>query len=66
MNWILGFVAIALLTVGLIGQAFEMRRIRLATNENGTPNIFADKRNIKWYILIGTGIILWYVAERTA
>ena len=67
MNWLLGFAAIALLVVGLVGQAFEMRRIRLAARtdeEAGSANVFADRRNVKWYAVIGTGIVLWYAAER--
>ncbi len=67
MEWVLGFSAIVLLIVGLVGQAFEMRKIRLTTykdEELGSANIFMDKKNFKWYALIGTGIVLWYVAER--
>ena len=67
MEWILGFVAIALLVVGLIGQAFEMRKIRIATTPDGqagSPNIFANKKNFKWYAILGIGIVLWYIAER--
>jgi len=68
MNWIFGFLGIALLVIGLIGQAFEMRRIRLVTfrdEELASPNIFANKKNFKWYAIIGAGIVFWYVAERT-
>ena len=67
MEWILGFTAIALLIVGLVGQAFEMRKIRLATyrdDELASSNIFLNKKNFKWYVIIGAGIILWYVSER--
>jgi hypothetical protein len=67
MEWILGFVAIALLVIGLIGQAFEMRKIRLAITKDGelgSVNIFMNKKNFKWYALIGIGIVLWYAAER--
>jgi len=67
MEWILGFTAIALLIVGLVGQAFEMRKIRLATyrdDELASSNIFLNKKNFKWYAIIGAGIILWYVSER--
>jgi len=31
MQWTLGFIGIILLIVGLVGQAFEMRKIRLST-----------------------------------
>ena len=68
MNWILGLPGIALLVIGLVGQAFEMRKIRLATyrdEELASPNIFANKKNFKWYAIIGAGIVLWYIAERT-
>ncbi len=67
MEWTLGFVAIALLVIGLVGQAFEMRKIRLATTKDGelgSANIFMNKKNFKWYALLGIGIILWYAAER--
>ncbi|QLH04043.1 hypothetical protein C5F49_00935 [Nitrosopumilus oxyclinae] len=67
MEWILGFAGIILLVIGLVGQAFEMRKIRLTTYKDedlGSANIFMNKRNYKWYALLGIGIILWYVAER--
>jgi hypothetical protein len=67
MEWILGFAGIAFLTIGLIGQAFEMRKIRLTVyrdEELGSANIFMNKRNFKWYAILGIGIILWIIAER--
>lgn len=66
MEWTLGFAAIALLVVGLVGQAFEMRRIRLTCSDEelGSANIFMNKKNFKWYALLGAGIIIWYAAER--
>lgn len=67
MEWMLGFVAIALLVIGLVGQAFEMRKIRLTTYKDedlGSTNIFMNKKNLKWYVILGTGIVLWYAAER--
>jgi len=67
MEWILGFIAIALLVIGLVGQAFEMRKIRLTTYKDedlGSANIFTNKKNFKWYAILGVGIILWYAAER--
>ena len=66
MEWTFGIAAIILLTAGLIGQAFEMRKIRQTVygDENfGSPNIFMNKKNFKWYAVIGIGIGLWYVAE---
>ncbi len=68
MEWVLSFIAIALLIVGLVGQAFEMKKIRLATNrdeELASANIFLNKKNFKWYAIIGAGMILWYVSERS-
>ncbi len=67
MEWILGFSGIVFLIVGLVGQAFEMRKIRLTTykdEELASANIFMNKKNFKWYALLGVGIILWYAAER--
>jgi hypothetical protein len=67
MEWTLGFLGIILLVIGLVGQAFEMRKIRLTTYKDGelsSPNIFMDKRNFKWYAVLGVGILLWYMAER--
>jgi len=67
MEWILGFPAIALLVIGLVGQAFEMRKIRMTSlkdEELSSANIFMNKKNFKWYAILGIGIVLWYVAER--
>ena len=67
MEWPLAFAAIACLIVGLVGQAFEMRKIRITDHgegEMGSPNTFTDRRNFKWYGIIGAGIAMWYVAER--
>ena len=67
MEWTLGYIAITLLAIGLIGQAFEMKKIRQITfsdEEIGSPIIFTNKKNFKWYGIIGIGIILWYFAER--
>ena len=65
MEQILSFVAVALLVLGLIGQGFEMRKIRLSTmkDENlSSKNIFLHKRNWKWYVLIVVGLIIWAVS----
>jgi len=61
----LGFTAIALLISGLVGQAFEMRKIRLNQDELASASIFLNKKNFKWYAIIGAGMILWYLAERS-
>ena len=67
MEWTLGLIGIILLTLGLIGQAFQMRKIRLTNYPNGelaSPNVFMNKSNFKWYAVIGIGITCWYTAER--
>ncbi len=67
MNWYIGIIAILLLVIGLIGQGFEMRKIRVSTirdEDLASPKIFMNKRNIKWYVMIGAGLVLWYIAER--
>lgn len=66
MEWTLGLIGIILLTLGLIGQAFQMRKIRLTNYPNGelaSPNVFMNKSNFKWYAIIGIGITCWYAAE---
>jgi uncharacterized membrane protein YidH (DUF202 family) len=67
MEPVLMFAAAALVVIGLVGQGFEMRRIRksITTDEQlNSKNVFADRRNIKWYIIIAAGIILYYAAEQ--
>lgn len=66
MNWILGGTAIALLIIGLVGQGFEMRKIRMSIyrdEELASSKIFGDKRNYKWYVMIAVGLALWFIAE---
>ena len=61
-NVILPVIAVALLAAGLIGQGLEMRKIRQSSTPDGvagSPNIFLDKRNAKWYVLIAAGLGLW-------
>jgi len=66
MEWILGFGGIILLVIGLIGQGFEMRKIRMTNRDDdlGSANIFMNKKNFKWYAILGIGITLWFIAER--
>lgn len=57
-------ISMALVVAGLIGQGFEMKKIRssIRTDEQLNPkNVFLDKRNFKWYVLIGAGLILSFV-----
>ena len=66
MEPITSFVAMALVVVGLIGQGFEMKKIRasIVTDEQLNPkNVFTDRRNFKWYAIIGAGFVLWYAAN---
>ena len=60
---ILYFVAVALFVIGIAGNGFEMRRIRLSTKEDelNSKNVFLDKRNFKWYGLIGLALIIWAI-----
>ena len=63
---ILAIAALAVITIALIGQAIEMRKIRTKTyggDSIGSPNIFLDKRNFKWYALIAIGFGLAYAAQ---
>ena len=65
MEWTLGLIGIIFLIIGLVGQAFQMRKIRLTNYPDGelaSPNIFMNKSNFKWYVVIG--IACWYAAER--
>ncbi len=61
MEVISSILAMALVAAGLIGQGFEMKKIRasIRTDEQLSPkNIFTDRRNFKWYALIIAGLIL--------
>ncbi len=56
---ILSFVAVALFVIGIAGNGFEMRKIRMTTESTvGSKNVFLDKRNLKWYALIGIALVL--------
>jgi len=68
MEWVMASLGIIFLTLGFIGHAFEMRKTRLSQygdGQLGSINIFTNRNNFKWYALIGIGIILWMMAERT-
>ena len=63
---IMAIAALAVNTIALIGQAIEMRKIRMRTygeGSIGSPSIFLDKRNFKWYGMIAVGFGLAYVAQ---
>ena len=62
----LAIIALAIVTIALIGQAIEMRKIRIKKYGEGSighPNIFLDKKNFKWYALIGIGFGLAFGAQ---
>ena len=66
MEPILSFTAVALLVIGLIGQGFEFRKIRTSVKRDEdltSKNMFTNKRNLKWYVLIGAGLVIWYVGN---
>ncbi|TLX69055.1 MAG: hypothetical protein E6L05_06460 [Thaumarchaeota archaeon] len=68
MNSILSFAAVALLVIGLVGNGFEMRKIRLSVVKDEdltSKNIFLNKKNWKWYALIVIALILWVVSSNT-
>ena len=63
---IMAIAALAVITIALIGQAIEMRKIRVRIHGEdsvGSPNIFLDKRNFKWYGMIVIGFGLAYAAQ---
>jgi hypothetical protein len=60
----LAFVAVALLVIGLVGQGFELRKMRVTAMKDedlSSPNMFMHKKNFKWYAIIGAGLVIWYV-----
>jgi hypothetical protein len=68
MNSILSFTAVSLLVIGLVGNGFEMRKIRLSVTKDEeltSKNVFLNKNNWKWYALIVMALILWIVANNT-
>jgi len=60
---VLSLISVALFVIGLVGNGFEMRKIRLSTTEGQLvpKNVFLDKRNFKWYALIGIALVLWAI-----
>ena len=62
---ILSVISVVLLVIGIVGNGFEMRKIRISTPEGQltSKNAFLDKRNLKWYALIGVALVLWAINE---
>jgi len=68
MQYAFSLVAAALLVIGLAGNGYEMRKIRLSTvkdEELTSKNIFLNKRNFKWYIIIGVSLAIWAIGVYT-
>jgi len=68
MNQILSLAAVVFLVIGLVGNGFEMRKIRLSVvkDENLTSqNVFLNKKNWKWYVLIAIALILLVISSNT-
>jgi hypothetical protein len=66
MDPVVSFVAAALVIIGLTGQGFEMKKIRASIRTDKqliSKNIFADRRNFKWYAIIAVGFVLWYASN---
>jgi len=66
VNYVLSLVAAALLVIGLAGNGFEMRKVRLSTmrdEELSSKNMFMNKRNFKWYVIIGISLVLWAISN---
>ena len=63
---IMAIAAAVVITIALIGQAREMRKIREGTygeDSIGHPNIFLNKKNVKWYVLIVIAFGLAYASQ---
>lgn len=63
---ILSFLAAVILVIGLVGNAFEIRKTRLSIAQQGgvaSTNVFMDKRNGKWYLMIGIALALLIISR---
>ena len=52
--------------IGLVGNGFEMRKIRLSVTKDKeltSKNVFFNKNNWKWYAMIAVALILWVIAN---
>ena len=66
MNYVLSFIAAALLVIGLAGNGFEMRKVRLSRvrdEELTSKNMFLNKTNFRWYVIIGISLVLWAISS---
>ena len=62
---VLSIVAIALFVIGITGNGFEMRKIRMSTRDEEITarRAFFSKRNFKWYAIIGVALGLWALSN---
>jgi hypothetical protein len=60
---VLSLISAVLFVIGIVGNGFEMRKIRMSTIQGQLvpKNVFLDKRNFKWYVLIGIALVLWAI-----
>ena len=60
---VLSLISVALFVIGIVGNGFEMRKIRMSIPEGqlDSKNVFSDKRNFKWYGIIGVALVLWAI-----
>ena len=60
---VLSIISVALFVIGIVGNGFEMRKIRMSIPEGqlDSKNVFLDKRNFKWYGVIGIALVLWAI-----
>ncbi len=68
VNPYFSFVAAALLVIGLVGNGFEMRRVRMSTvkdEDMASKKMFSNKRNFKWYACIGAALVLAAIGTYT-
>ncbi|HXX05663.1 MAG TPA: hypothetical protein VEJ68_02460 [Candidatus Bathyarchaeia archaeon] len=68
MQYVFSLVAATLLVIGLAGNGYEMRKIRLSTvkdEELASKNIFLNKRNFKWYAIILASLAIWAIGAYT-
>jgi hypothetical protein len=59
---IISAAAVALLITGLVGNAYELRKISKTMVQSTGPTCFTtflNKRNWKWYLMIGISLALF-------
>ena len=61
----LSIIAVILFVIGIAGNGFEMRKIRMSTRDEDITSrkAFFSKRNFKWYALVVIAIGLWAMSN---